>query len=116
MRHRCCPGTELGASRPHEEGFSQIFHFGHKAEFLDLVLTGEEMRTNAWVCLQGCRGPVCAVACGNGLLLSWPTGNHTRGPTLEITFGWVFSTQLGCHRTLPRESPFMAPLVNGGLG
>lgn len=34
---------------------------------------------------------------------------------LEITLDWVFSTQLGCHGALPIESPFMAPLVNGGL-
>lgn len=74
MRHGCGPGTELGASRPHEEGFSQIFHFGHKAivfgEFLHLVLAGEEMRTNAWGSLRyGCRGPIYAVACGNCPLL-----------------------------------------------
>lgn len=63
MRHGRSPGTELGTSRPHEEGPSHVLHFGHKAimfgELLDLVLEGGEVRADAWVCLQyGCRGPV----------------------------------------------------------
>jgi hypothetical protein len=83
MRHGCCPGTKLGTPRPHEEGFSHIFHFRQKAvvfaEFPDLVLAGKERRANTWVCLRyGCRAPVCAVACGNGPTLSWLAGKHTR--------------------------------------
>lgn len=57
MRHRCGSGTELGASRPHEEGFPHFFHFRHKAirasELLKLALAGEKARSDAWAVPSG---------------------------------------------------------------
>lgn len=104
MRYRRGSGTELGASRPHEEGLSHFFHFRHKAirasELLDLALAGEKVRPETWAVPTGwMQGPcLCCYSWrwAAPFLASWKAFPEISA--LETTLGWAFSTQLGSHR------------------
>lgn len=103
MRYRCGSGTELGASRPHEEGLSHFFHFRHKAirasELLELALAGEKVRPEAWTVPTGwMQGPcLCCYSWRWAVpsLASWKA--FLEISALETTLDWAFSTQLGSH-------------------